>query len=130
MKKIIKILVILILIQIINIPNVNAGYLDEVIRDGDKFISDGREGRKQDSEYAVDDSTLKDTTDQIYNSLLAIGIGLAVILGAILGIQIMWGSIEQQVKAKEMLMPYVAGCSVVFGAFGIWRICVTIFSQL
>ena len=51
-------------------------------------------------------------------------------IGGILGIQIMWGSIEQQVKAKEMLMPYAAGCVVIFGAFGIWKICVTIFSQL
>ena len=134
MKKVIelliKILIILILSQMINIPNVNAGYLDDVINDGDKFINDGREGREKDSEQAGSDKSLKDVTDQVYNSLLAIGIGLAVILGAILGIQIMWGSIEQQVKAKEMLMPYAAGCSVVFGAFGIWRICVTIFSQL
>ena len=42
----------------------------------------------------------------------------------------MWGSIEQQVKAKEMLMPYAVGCVVIFGAFGIWKICVTIFSQI
>ena len=61
---------------------------------------------------------------------MVIGIVLSVIIGGILGIQIMWGSIEQQVKAKEMLMPYVAGCVVIFGAFGIWKICVTIFSQL
>ena len=42
----------------------------------------------------------------------------------------MWGSIEQQVKAKEMLEPYGIGCVVVFGAFGIWKLAVTIFSQL
>ena len=63
-------------------------------------------------------------------ALTTLGIVLAVIIGGILGIQIMWGSIEQQVKAKEMIMPYVVGCIVIFGAFGIWKLAVTIFSQL
>ena len=81
-------------------------------------------------EAVTDDTVLKNTTDKIYNILLALGIVLSVIVGGILGIQIMWGSIEQQVKAKEMLLPYAAGCVVIFGAFGIWKICLTIFSQL
>ena len=42
----------------------------------------------------------------------------------------MCGSVEQQAKVKEMLMPYAIGCIVIFGAFGIWKLAVTIFSQL
>ena len=73
---------------------------------------------------------VKEINDNIYNVLSTLGIVLSVIVGGILGIQIMWGSIEQQVKAKEMLMPYVIGCIVIFGAFGIWKLAVTIFSQI
>ena len=42
----------------------------------------------------------------------------------------MWGSVEEQTKAKEALIPYVVGCFVIFGAFGIWKLAVTIFAQL
>ena len=41
----------------------------------------------------------------------------------------MFGSIEQQVKAKEILIPYVLGCFVIFGSFGLWKLAVTVFSQ-
>ena len=133
MKKIVefimKILIILVICQTVNIPVVKAaGYWDETINDANKFIKNGKDEVTR--EAVTDDTVLKNTTDKIYNILLALGIVLSVIVGGILGIQIMWGSIEQQVKAKEMLLPYAAGCVVIFGAFGIWKICLTIFSQL
>lgn len=133
MKKIVelimKILIILVICQTVNIPVVKAaGYWDETINDANNFIKNGKD--EVDNEPVTDDTTLKNTTDKIYNILLALGIVLSVIIGGILGIQIMWGSIEQQVKAKEMLLPYAVGCVVIFGAFGIWKICLTIFSQL
>lgn len=132
MKKIatllIKIFIILIFVQMINVPVAKAGYWSETINSANNFISDGKDGAKANS--VVNDTKVKETTDQIYNVLLTLGIALSVIIGGILGIQIMWGSVEQQVKAKEMLMPYAAGCVVIFGAFGIWRLCLGIFSQL
>ena len=103
-------------------------YWSETINSANNFISEGKDGAKANS--VVNDTKVKETTDQIYNVLLTLGIALSVIIGGILGIQIMWGSVEQQVKAKEMLMPYAAGCVVIFGAFGIWRLCLGIFSQL
>lgn len=125
---IVKILIVFLICQIVNEPIVKADSWDEIISSGNNFIEDGKNG--VDKDKVTDDKKLKETTDKIYNMLLAFGIVLAVVLGGILGIQIMWGSIEQQVKAKEMLMPYAAGCSVIFGAFGIWKLWLTIFSQL
>lgn len=124
-----KILLIILICQAVNIPKSRAaGYLDETINDANNFINDGKS--EVDNDPVTNDSKLKSASNRVYNILLAIGIVASVIIGGILGIQIMWGSIEEQVKAKEMLMPYVAGCSVTFGAFGIWKLCVTIFSQL
>ena len=123
-----KILIVFLVFQIVNSPIVKAGEWDDIISASDDFIKDGKDGVKEDQ--VVDETKLKETTDKLYNILFALGVVLAVVLGGILGIKIMWGSIEQQVKAKEMLMPYVAGCCVIFGAFGIWKLCLIIFSQL
>ncbi len=129
LKIVIKMFIILIFFQVINTPVVQASeYIGNILNIGSDFVKQGKEATKQDN--PTDGDKMSETTDIIYNTLLAIGIALSVVIGAILGIQLMWGSIEQQVKAKEMLMPYVAGCLVVFGAFAIWKICVVIFSQL
>ena len=132
---IMKILIIIFIFQMINLPVVNATEnLSETIKDGQTFIQNGRDSAEKDegkdNSGGIDNGKVKKTTDKLYNILLAIGIAASVIVGGILGIQIMWGSIELQVKAKEMLMPYAAGCIVTFGAFGIWKICIELFSQL
>ena len=54
------------------------------------------------------------------------GLILAIIIGMVLGIQFMIGSIEQKAKVKDSLVPYIVGCVVIFGAFGIWKLVLTI----
>ena len=71
-----------------------------------------------------------DLLDTLYNTLLIIGIAVAVIVGIILGIQFITGSVEQKSKIKESLIPYFVGCAVIFGALGIWKLVITIFSSL
>lgn len=123
---IVKIFVAIVIIQTTIMPTSNAlSDLGNVLQYGDDFIE---EGKNQGSTLNTID--LSDTTDTIYNILVALGVVAAVIVGAILGIQIMWGSIEQQTKAKEALLPYTISIVVIFGAFGIWKLCVSIFSQL
>lgn len=123
-----KILLILIICQAVNIPLVKAGYWDQTIEDANKFVKNGKEGL--DKESVSNDGVLKNTANKIYNIILALGILLAAVIGGMLGIQIMWGSVEQQVNAKEKLWPYASGCFVVFSAFAIWKICVVLFSKL
>lgn len=122
---ILKLIIIALLIVLIT-PNVSfAVSLTDILHSGQNFID---EGKSQNS--AIDSVQLKNSSNSIYNILLGIGVILSVLVGAMLGIRIMWGSIEQQTKAKEALMPYVIGCVVIFGAFGIWKLAVTIFSQI
>lgn len=127
-KILIKIIIILIVIQTVNIPIASAIDWGSIISAGDTFVDKGKEAAKEDA--VMDTSKVRALNNEIYSILLTLGVVLSVIIGAVLGIQIMWGSIEQQVKAKEMLIPYVVGCVVVFGTFGIWKIAVTIFSKL
>ena len=69
---------------------------------------------------------MRDLSNDLYNILLVVGIVIALIIGMILGIQFMTGSVEQKAKVKDSLIPYVAGCVVIFGAFGIWKLVVTL----
>ena len=128
LKVMIKIILLMLIIQTIYTSKTEALSLDGIFKAGDNFINEGKtESQKNE---AINYEEFRLTTNNIGSVLTTLGIVLAVIIGGILGIQIMWGSIEQQVKAIEMIMPYVVGCIVIFGAFGIWKLAVTIFSQL
>jgi uncharacterized membrane protein YozB (DUF420 family) len=64
----------------------------------------------------------RSAVDQIYFTMLTIGIVLAIFVGSVLGIQFITTGAEGQAKVKEKLIPFVVGAFVVFGAFGIWRV--------
>ena len=100
--------------------NENAGEsLDDVINDANSFVN---KGQTLDSV----NSNLQEFSNTIYNILLAIGVSVAVIVGAFIGVKLMASNIETKVEAKQLLIPYVVGCVVVFGGFGIWKLVVTI----
>ena len=128
MKKsiIMKFLIIICLILTIFIFNTNYVFaISDIISGADDFIKDGV---KDDSPVITDDR-LEEMSDLLYNSLLIIAIVIAVIVGLVIAIQFMTGSVSQKAKIKETLIPYVAGCIVIFGAFGIWKLVVTILSS-
>lgn len=78
----------------------------------------------------VNDVELKNASDSIYNLLSSIGMIVSVIVGIILGITFMMASAEDKAKVKEALIPYIVGCIVVFGAFGIWKIVINTFNGI
>ena len=122
---IIKILLIIIIINFAFIPTSEASFWGDIFQQGDDFIADGK------SQGAVlDGDKMKKEIDHIYNILLALGVGLSVLVGAVLGIKYMFGSIEEQAKVKETLFPYIIGCIVVFSAFAIWKLAIEILSQI
>ena len=94
----------------------NISTIDGVIGAADDFIS----GAKTDN--TIEQKGLQNTIDLIYNILLAIGMVVAVVAGIVLGIQFMTASTEGKAEVKEKLIPYVVGCVVIFGAFGIWKL--------
>ena len=69
-------------------------------------------------------------SNNVYNILLFIGLAIAIIIGLVLGIQFMVGSVEQKAKVKDSLLPYIIGCIVIFGAFGIWKLVLTILENI
>lgn len=118
-KSILILLIALILTLSCFTTVVQATGVSDIIQGADDFIASG-------SQHTPLTSDMKSLTNSVYNILLIIGIVLAVIIGAVLGIQFIVGSVEQKSKIKEMLIPYIIGCVVIFGAFGIWKLAVTI----
>lgn len=95
--------------------------LSGVISGGDSFIQAGKGGSAQ-----IDKGSLQNASSSIYNILLICGMIVAVLIGSIMGIKFMIGSVEEKAEIKAALVPFAIGCIVVFGAFGIWKIVVTI----
>lgn len=95
--------------------------LSGVISGGDSFIQAGKDGSAK-----IDKGSLQNASSSIYNILLICGVIIAVLIGSIMGIKFMIGSVEEKAEIKAALVPFAIGCIVVFGAFGIWKIVVTI----
>jgi type III secretory pathway component EscS len=124
-----KILPIILLVVInmifFNINKVYAAGISDVISGGDSFIDAGKG-----ESMSIDYNKLESGSKSIYNILLVLGICIAVIISAILGIKFMIGSAEEKAQIKDSIVPFIIGCIVVFGAFGFWKIFVTIGNNL
>ena len=95
----------------------------DALSDADSFVQSGNQG-------IVSTENLQSFSQNLYSILLAIGVVIAVIMGTVLGVKLMVAPIEERVEAKKLLVPYVVGCVIVFGAFGIWKLVVTIMQGL
>lgn len=127
-----KIIISMLIIFII-ISNVTVTFADSDIDDispsqifsgADSFLEAGTG-----TNAVLDDTSFKEVSNVIYNILLTVGIVAAVIVGLIIGIRMMIGSSTQKAETKELLIPYIVGCVVIFGAFGIWKLVVEILNQ-
>lgn len=98
--------------------------LGDIISSADSFTDMGK--TKVDAGGGLDNDPIKKMSDIIFNVLLIIGIVIAVIWGLVIAIKFITGSVEEKAEVKKTLIPYVAGCVVLFGAFTIWKVVVTI----
>lgn len=120
--KIIKILSICFCIIIMLSQIIFASELSEILNNGKDFINTGQEH----TNTTMNTEKIKTLSNRIYNLLLIIATAVAVIVGAILGINFMTAGINQKVEVKKSLYPYFISCVVVFGSLGIWKLVVTI----
>ena len=121
---IVSISILLIAIQSIFIPSISqaANGIDDIIKSGDEFINGGN--------ILINKQKLDEKQSFIFNSLLSVGVVLTVVIGGFLGIKFMLASAEDKAEIKQMLIPYVVGCIVIYGAFGIWKLIITIPDQM
>lgn len=133
MKKNILIIIFIFIISMsINLfscySNAETSAIDDMIGQGRSWLKKGQKAETRDGDKieTIEGDTFKKMVGNIYNILLIIGIVISVIISAIMGIKIMIGSIEEKAQIKEQMIPYIVGCSVMFGAFAIWKIAMII----
>ncbi len=121
---IVSIAILLIAVQSIFIPSISqaANGIDDIIKSGDEFITGGN--------ILINKQKLDEKQSFIFNSLFSVGVVLTVVIGGFLGIKFMLASAEDKAEIKQMLIPYVVGCIVIYGAFGIWKLIITILDQM
>ena len=130
-KKNIKIIGIIIIFAFIlfgqysNVLATNPPSASDIVSGADDFVETGEGASKPFS-----DDVSEILSDTIYNILFVIGVIITVIIGAVLGIKFMTGSIEEKSKVKESLVPFFAGCAVIYGAFGIWKLAIIVLRGL
>ena len=122
--KILKIALICIFIIILLSQDIFA--IGQIFSTGDDWLNTG----KDHTNVTMDSEDIKDMSGNIYNMFLAVATGVAVIVGAILGIQFMTAGIDKKVEVKQSLFPYLVSCIVVFGSMGIWKLIVTILAGI
>ena len=123
LKNILLSTIILIIINLIITPmqtKVQAGIFSDILNGGDVFTQSA-----DDKEY-FNEENQKKSVDQMYYFLLGLGVIIAIVIGIIIGIQFITTGVEGQAKIKEKLLPYIIGCIIIFGGFGIWRVVLNI----
>lgn len=128
MKIVLKIFIILNIITacifLFNVPCTQVKAFSEIFDSADDFLKAGEPNDVMTSE------SIEKMSDTLYTIVFVIGIALAVIIGIIIGIKFVTGGVEQKAKIKETLIPYIAGCVVILGAFTIWKLVVTILQSM
>lgn len=97
--------------------------IEGIVSDGEKFLDSGANPNEFES---INAENIKSFSNTIYNILLTVGVVVAVAVGGIIGIKLMTASASEKADVKQYILPYVIGCIVVFGAFGLWKLVVTI----
>lgn len=106
-------------------PTSSSSSIDDAINDANDFV------KQAESDIGiVEESSLQKFSNSFYNIFLIVGTAIAVIVGIVIGITYMLGSIEEKADIKEMLIPYAVGCTVIFGAFGIWKMVIEIMNNI
>ncbi len=67
------------------------------------------------------DKTITNIGNSILSIITSVGIVLAIVLIAILGIKYMMGSTEEKAEYKKSMIPYLVGAVLVFGASAIGK---------
>lgn len=67
------------------------------------------------------DKTILNIGNQVLTIVTNVGMILAVILVAVLGVKYMMGSTEEKAEYKKSMIPYLVGAVLVFGASAIGR---------
>lgn len=106
--------------------------LDDMIKDAEEFEKErgATVGGSGSQTFQLNQGKLQSFSSNLYSVLLISATAVSVLIGLIIGAKYMIGSVEEKAEYKKLLVPYLAGCVAVYGALGIWKLCVTILGNI
>ncbi len=97
--------------------------LDDMMKDADAFLAKGEQ-------TIIENNDLQNFSSKMFNIFSIVGAAVALIVGIVIGIKYMTAGIEEKANYKQMLVPYLVGCVVVFAGFGIWALVINILNAM
>lgn len=108
--------VIICILMMLNFSNVEAGTIDS--SKVDSIFKPGKENPG----IAQAKTTVKSIINNFITVVKVIGLGVSIMMIALLGSKYMTGSIEEKAEIKKHAVVYVVGAILFFGAYGILTI--------
>lgn len=102
--------------------------LDDMINDAEKFEKgEGAVvGGTNSQTFELNTDNLQTFSNNLYTVLLVAATAVTVVIGIVIGIKHITGSVEEKAEYKKLVYPYLIGCVAVYGSFGIWKLVVEI----
>ncbi len=120
-KLILIIMVLMLIISLIPIKSLAATSLSEMMGQARNFVNTGKNNSTN-----VDPKEIAEEFVPLGQILTTIGMGVMIAVTTFLGIKYLTASPEGQAKLKQQLIGLVVSGIVVFGAYYIWKLAVTI----
>ena len=95
----------------------------DVVNKGKEFLNKGSQ-----QQTSVNFQNATSGFSDLAGILWGIGIILIVIAGGVIGIRYMMSSVEEKAEHKKLLIPYLVGSVIIFGALTIWRLLINLFN--
>ena len=112
----------------VNTSGTDKDGLDDMIKDAEDF--EKREIEDKNLVLVDDPVKLSDFSSSLYTILVVAGTAVTVIIGVVLGVKYMVGSVDEKAEYKKMLLPYLAGCIAIYGSLGIWQLAIKILGNI
>ena len=102
--------------------------LDDMINDAEKFErGEGAVvGGTESQTFELNTDNLQTFSNNLYTVLLIAATAITVVIGIVIGVKHITGSVEEKAEYKKIVYPYLIGCVVVYGSFGIWKLVVEV----
>lgn len=132
MSKVMKFITIILMTTLLlfNMP-IYSNAFDSIISAGKDFLNpEVPEGGSSTPIGTPSEDKLQALSNMVSNVLLTIALAVTLLSAVIMGISFAIQSVEDKAKIKESMIPWVIGIIISFGAYGIWRITMSIFYDL
>ena len=110
MKKAYKVLSVLMIVLMIAFACTNV------------FAAVDPDSIKSDEPLGAADTQIATIGSKILSVVTSVGIVLAIVVIAVLGVKYMMGSLEEKAEYKKTMIPYLVGAILVFGASAIGKV--------